>query len=895
MMLTEAVYQKIFSQVDQQTVILTPNRRLSATLHQYFVRYQISRQQHFWQTPSILPILSWLESLWQQYIDIASEPLPLLLNATCEQLLWKDIITHTKKYEHLLKVSETADLIQSAYKLITEWRCEINQPIFDSTDDYQMLQRLVRQYLNVCDKNHWIDMSRLPDELLKKEILLPKNIILFGFSELSPQLQQFFAHYQSVGSNIININSIDIKSQTKRFALKDQEDEIYHMANWAKTIYQANLQNSELTIGIVIPNLDKIRNRVAQIFSEVFMNFELASQTETIDNHSLPYNISAGKKLTQYPIIAAVFQILSFNPKYISQDLIWFLLSSPFIGDAESEKHERARIDFILRDANIGDIDTSNAYQMSPLSKYCPKLTKRIQLTCDFIATTLHQPNITKLYSEWAHYFNDMLTIMGWPGERSLNSEEYQTADRWLTLLNQLMLLDQVAAPVNVMQALQSLQNLANKLIFQPKTNQASIQILGILEAAALPFDYLWLSGVDDTTWPPKPKPNPFIPRKLQRELQMPHSTAERELNYCQQLIEQFKKSAKTLICSYPRKNKENELQASPLILDIPEEESSNDYPASLLSNRLFQAKNLETFVDEMGPQVAHNEKIRGGVHVLKYQSLCPFRAFSECRLQAKDLPTRQFGMRAKDRGNIIHKVLEILWNQLKDQQSLMNMREDELNFLVTNCISETFTLLAINHHYKSRYLQLEKKRLHKLITQWLMIEKQRAPFKVIATEKTTQLLIDQLTLSIKVDRVDELLNKQQLIIDYKTGKNNEISSWFGERPDEIQLPLYALMNSSIAGITYVQIVPGNSKFKGVCDQMLDIDINGIKQISAIKQSTADWKSQLLQWQETFQQLANDFHMGIAKVNPKDGEKTCTFCALKSLCRFREGDHAMQY
>ncbi len=65
---------------------------------------------------------------------------------------------------------------------------------------------------------------------------------------------------------------------------------------------------------------------------------------------------------------------------------------------------------------------------------------------------------------------------------------------------------------------------------FQAQSPAANVQILGILEAGGLLFDALWISGLDDSNWPAQPKPNPFIPKRLQRELKMPHASAEREL-----------------------------------------------------------------------------------------------------------------------------------------------------------------------------------------------------------------------------------------------------------------------------------------------------------------------------------------------------------------------------
>lgn len=914
------VYQNLCSQIDQETTVITPNRRLSATLQKLYQQYQISLQKTVWQPPLILPILTWLESLWNEYSSRTHEQLPLLLNPSQEQFVWKDILTHTKKSEHLIKLIETADLIQTARKLLLEWRVDINLPIFKITDDSHALQEWISQYQQMCDEHNWIDITKLPDELLKRDLQLPKKIILFGFTELSPQMQHFFADCQTRGTSLVTIDCVDISdAASSRITLRDQEHELYTMARWAQSIYQHELQNfsasnsaeainmaDQVKIGCVIPNLDKIRNRVVQIFAEVFSNpvsglsadhegeMNTTGQQKMLAPHVHPrvaraaYNISAGQKLTQYPIIHAVFQILSLHQKVLSADLLWFLLSTPFIADAETESFRRARFDFMLRQENINHLNITDQNHIELLEKYCPKLAARLIK----IRLYLQNTNAIMRHSEWAPYFNTFLTIMGWPGERSLNSEEYQTVENWLKLLNNYILLDQVSKTVTFSQALATLQHMANKHIFQPKTPDAAIQILGLLEAAALPFDHLWIAGMDDMTWPPQPKPNPFIPKKLQRELKMPHATAERELNYCELLTQQFKRSAAQLIFSSALNNNDMELQPSPLIQNIDENNSLLEYTSTenlLLSERIFQTKRIETIHDDVATSLNTEEKVRGGISVLKYQALCPFRAFSECRLHAKDLQLREPGMRAKDRGNIIHKALEIIWEKLKDQAMLTSLDDQQTNLLVNDCIDETFKTLFIFNRFKPRFIDLEKKRLYKLLHEWLSIERKRQPFKVIMTEKSMPVKIGEIELAVKIDRIDELMNGQQLIIDYKTGKQNDINNWFHDRPDEIQLPLYALINPHRTdGITYAQIVPGQCGFKGVSNNTFDDNIKGIKRINTIKQSASTWDAQFLQWQTAFNEIAHDFYSGNAKVNPKDGDKTCVFCKLKPLCRLHE-------
>src|SRR5579862_6906664 len=98
----------LFKDLNTQTTILTPNRRLSATLQKQFQSFQLSQEHACWQTPDILPLSSWLKRCWQQHILNTVAPSPQLLNAAQEQFVWEKIILQTKHSHQLLQVSETA-------------------------------------------------------------------------------------------------------------------------------------------------------------------------------------------------------------------------------------------------------------------------------------------------------------------------------------------------------------------------------------------------------------------------------------------------------------------------------------------------------------------------------------------------------------------------------------------------------------------------------------------------------------------------------------------------------------------------------------------------------------------------------------------------------------------
>lgn len=880
--------KQLFPHVQAGAIVLTPNRRLSATIHKQYQAYCLQQKSECWHTPEILPIIVWLQKQWQQDAIRAFDPSTLLLNTTQEQFLWEKVLSQAKENEFLLRAAETAEIAKSAWGLLNQWQIKLDHPAFNEAEEGAALMSWIKAFQQLCTNHHMIDINGLTASLISKistgRMTLPAHIVFVGFTEFSPQLKSLITACEeqqcSVTSLIYTLQdgcsaassgrTVET-NQCQKIALKDQDTEIITVARWAKHLWKTNLA---VTVGCVIPSLDKMRDRVQQVFSEVFSD-ELTSS---------PFNISAGKPLTQYPVIKTALQLLTLHKKSLTSDIFSFLLASPFLGEAETERVDRALFDGLLRQKNMSRIHLD---ETKPLfTKHIPLFAKRLIA----FQTLYDQQSKSQTFSQWMIVMQQLLTNIGWPGERSLNSEEYQTVENWLKLLHEANTLDQITEPVTFYQALQTLYKMASKHLFQPKTADAPIQVLGILEAAALPFDYLWVTGMDDVTWPPQPRPNPLIPKRLQRELGMPHANAERELHYCEQLTEQFKQSARQVMFSYSLVADDLTLTASPLLDAVPEMtlEDLRLPPYETSHEKIFANRAIENIMDECGPALAISEPLRGGVSVLKQQALCPFKAFAEWRLHARELEFQTPGLRAKDRGTVLHKAMEIIWNRIQNHATLISITSDDLDQCIQQAVQEALTLLLFAHQQQIKYIDLEKQRLHKLIADWLTLEKTRLPFSINTNEGSTQITLNALTLSLRIDRIDELEDGSKLIIDYKTGKNNDVANWFSDRPEEPQLPLYALIDSpSVAGISIAQLATGEQCFKGV--SRADLSIKGIKLLSQIKKATAlSWEQQIENWRQTLNQLSDDFVKGVAKVDPKDEQQTCLWCALKGLCRINE-------
>ena len=91
-----------------------------------------------------------------------------------------------------------------------------------------------------------------------------------------------------------------------------------------------------------------------------------------------------------------------------------------------------------------------------------------------------------------------------------------------------------------------------------------------------------------------------------------------------------------------------------------------------------------------------------------------------------------------------------------------------------------------------------------------------RPKFEVKHVEKKEAIIIKNLILNLRIDRIDTTPEGKNILIDYKTGSINS-SSWFNYRIQDPQLPLYAIKASTNA-IAFANISKDNLKWSSIYD-----------------------------------------------------------------------------
>jgi probable DNA repair protein len=378
----------------------------------------------------------------------------------------------------------------------------------------------------------------------------------------------------------------------------------------------------------------------------------------------------------------------------------------------------------------------------------------------------------------------------------------------------------------------------------------------------------------------------------------MPHATAERELDYAKNLSQRFIHSAQHIVVSSPAVIDDNPAAISRLFSQFPRQSLQqligrpleNLLPVREIRRRHLESQQLETFEAANAPVLHSEQKITGGSSVFASQSACPFRAFVAHRLNVKPLAEAYTGLNAADRGSLLHRALELVWQKLKNQAALLQLDSPQLDSLceeVSRYTMDEFSQLKTPAP-GPRYKQLECMRLQQLIKAWLSVDSSRANFEIASLEDKKQFQFGALQLQARIDRIDKLDDGSLLIIDYKTGASN-IRRWWGERPDEPQLPLYSMLTETeqqpVGGIAFAQVRVDGCSLSGVgAEQLAETAVKWQSKHQTDSGST-DWLQLKQHWQRVLTALADDFIQGKSVVDPKSAVQSCQYCHFASACR----------
>lgn len=873
---------EIVQALKRGATIVTGNQRSARTLGIAFDRRNRALGLDFWVPAAILAWDSWTASLWHQLLTQGHVD-KMLLNRTQEHAVWREILTSDTELHSLRTVDSLAEMAAEAWSLLCGYNGRHRLRGMAVSADTRAFRRWALKFEQRCEAEGLLPRAQLEtslqDSIEAEQIKFPEaGIILVGFDSMLPAQSALIEKLKESGVSVKEQLLSGLSDHRLLVAAADENEELWAAARWVRSVVE---QNSSARVAVIVPNLDKERAEIDRVFREA-----LAPELEDIaaSEGFGPFEFSIGTTLAETPMAATALALLRWCCGALPLQQISDLLLSPYFAAVDIECGMRAEFDaFELYRTKMlrPEVSIEEFIALLERSKRRPKLANLLTRARAMKATIIRHfsTNEHRLHSEWAESMQELLAAAQWgkPGEDSI---EFQTRRKWESALDELSTLDFGGKRVAFAQALETLQRIAQQTMFAPESREAPVQVMGPLESAGSTFDAIWFFRSGDLTWPVPRISSPLLPWPLQNELEMPGTNTARDSHAAQRMTARIAESAKTAVFSYALESTEGRQRPSSVLNELNLEPVATGEIAPAENKRTPIA--LETVEDGANLQPILDKTIHGGAEILRLQAACGFRAFAERRLWSTEIRSKEAGLDAAERGTVVHLVLETFWNQVKTQRELKSMPLHAREALLTECISSALEKIAklSRTPWDAAYLDMQRERLRNLLGPWLELELKRPPFEVKLSEKELKdVRVGPLRLSVRVDRVD-IGQEGEIIIDYKTGAAKP-EDWLSERPEQPQLPLYAVLSDAaqLEGIAFGHIRAGK-----------DMGLQGfaVSETTGIRmprRRPVSLEAQVDEWRRVLTSLAQNFYNGDARVSPKQFPTTCTHCAQRLLCR----------
>jgi probable DNA repair protein len=495
----------------------------------------------------------------------------------------------------------------------------------------------------------------------------------------------------------------------------------------------------------------------------------------------------------------------------------------------------------------------------------------------------------------WSERFESALAALGWPGEEAGDSASHQTRMRWRELLEEFGALAASVEPFSLGAALELLQALARRTPYRPADEDVAVTVTAMLADPVVIYDGIWAGSLSADVLPQPVAPDPFLPVRGQLDAGMPEASVAGRREQARTLLTAWTAGSDELVLSVAAREGDLELLPSPYLAGL----ALVDVPTHSLwlPQRLHRAGRTETLEDARGVPFNPRAPLPAGTRALTLQSACAFRAYTELRLGATEVGEGEPGVPMDQRGILLHTALQMLWDRLRNSDTLNALPEDALDALIAECVTQGAVALQVELRGRRRRarrsvegqfdlftvltpsLERECRRARVLIRRLCELERTRAPFVVQATEHVTELALGGGRLRMRLDRVDAVAGGRA-VLDYKSGRPGN-PDWYGERPTHPQLLAYlTALGRDVVALATVNVTAREVRFTGVAAAP-----GLLPRVKTLPAAIAapDWSAQQRSWEALIERLIRAFIEGDARVDPAPG--ACDYCHLADLCR----------
>jgi ATP-dependent helicase/nuclease subunit B len=660
----------------------------------------------------------------------------------------------------------------------------------------------------------------------------------------------------------------------------DDEHELTLIADWCRSHLE---QDPARRLLIVDARLRQRRRQYERVLSQALSPSEWL--THDARAFSTLFSIEGGQPLTDFPLIAHALLTLRLLTSRLRFDEVLLWLRMPFLDT--DDLFAGAGIEALVREGYKLEFSAAAlAAQLERRDTDAPRaLAARLRQGLALLGNEPHNAH------EWSARLLAALRAVGWHGSRPLRSDEQQTVNRWYALFDEYSALGAWLPRSSAADAVATVVDLARERSFDPASVSAPVTLSDSHDDPLVRYDATWIAGLDAAQWPPPPRPDVFIPLRLQVAAGIPAASAAGQSARARASLAAWRAASSELVCSWARLDADAHRTPSPLLLRIEDQDvysAARGAAMSPLATRL-RTLQLEKLDDTQGIPINTTFIVPGGVKPLALQAECGFHAYGEVRLYGERLEEPQPGIDPRDRGKLLHKALELVWSKL-DAHFLTLAGSDPRSRgpAISDSVRAAITHVYRGHVPSELQLAVEREalRLERLIEALFQEEARRSTFHIENLERLRQVTISGGTFEVRIDRIDSLQGGGFAILDYKAGEPRSLR-WKPDRVRDPQLLTYLLAEQGrdIQALANISLTRGRAKFVGKAARTgLLPDVTGMNPNKVpADQIDAAWEAELEAWTASLRDIARRYLEGDAPVQP--AADVCRHCHLTVLCR----------
>ena len=379
-----------------------------------------------------------------------------------------------------------------------------------------------------------------------------------------------------------------------------------------------------------------------------------------------PYALAVAPRLADYAVVEAASLLLQLAGASMDVLQVGQLFRSPYLPASGEAVQRRARLDGELRRMGA---------RLVPGGEIASRIRGARAAEPEFAAAVeavrgeLEGP-ARRTAARWAEAMQQALRAAGWPKGRVLSTTEYGAARKLHEALATLSGLAGLLPPLTFDDACGELAAILAATPCPPDAGEPQVLVFDRHEDPGIAFEGLWVAGLNADRFPAAAVPNPFLPLALQRAHGLLGATPQGVLEDARHALRAWQGAAPEVIMSWPRQDGDAKLLRSTLVPAAPEFAALTASVARATAVRA--SARLVPWVDTGLPPLATAAGIVGGVRVLELQSLCPFRAAAEIRLDARALDTPTPGVSPRVRGELMHAALATFWGDIGSHAELL-------------------------------------------------------------------------------------------------------------------------------------------------------------------------------------------------------------------------------